>query len=258
MQFSIEARKEYIRLWESCVVGLSKAMLDKQIERISKNIDRYQSVSESTKIPWFFIAIIHLLEGNLDFKTHLHNGDPLSARTVNEPKGRPKQGMPPFTWEFSAKDALEIEGICGKNDWSIPSILYRLEAYNGFGYRKSTININTPYLWSGTNHYVKGKYVADGKYDAEAVSKQIGAVPILKRFLERKLISVDPMMEQMAVKFAPGKKNEAGEKLQRMLNEVEGVSVGVDGFVGPQSAEAFYRVSGSFLEGDPKKPAGVA
>jgi len=38
------------------------------------------------------------------FKLHLHNGDPLTARTVNVPKGRPKTGQPPFAWGISAKD----------------------------------------------------------------------------------------------------------------------------------------------------------
>ena len=40
-------------------------------------------------------------------------------------------------------------------------ILYRWEAYNGFGSRRQ--GINTPYLWAFSNHYTKGKYVADGK-----------------------------------------------------------------------------------------------
>ena len=60
-------------------------------------------------------------------------------------------------------------------------MLFKLEANNGFGYRRK--GINTPYLWSFTNHYRKGKYIADGKYSTEAVSKQVGAAILLKLLL---------------------------------------------------------------------------
>ena len=49
------------------------------------------------------------------------------------------------------------------------------------GYRKRSVA--TPYLWSFTNHYDKGKFVADGKYDAEAISKQVGAAILLKELM---------------------------------------------------------------------------
>ena len=42
----------------------------------------------------------------------------------------------------------------------------------------------SPYLWSGSNHYAKGKYVADGKWSSVAVSGQTGAIPVLKRMAE--------------------------------------------------------------------------
>jgi len=38
----------------------------------------------------------------------------------------------------------------------------------------------TPYLWGFTDKYMKGKFVADGKFDANAVSQQCGAAAILK------------------------------------------------------------------------------
>jgi lysozyme family protein len=48
----------------------------------------------------------------------------------------------------------------------------------------------TPYLWSFTNHYTKGKFVADGKFDANAVSKQCGAAAILKLMLTSKDLEI--------------------------------------------------------------------
>ena len=60
-------------------------------------------------------------------------------------------------------------------------MLYQLERYNGFGYRKR--GLVTPYLWSFSNLYIKGKFVADGHFDPNAVSKQCGAALMLKAVL---------------------------------------------------------------------------
>ena len=70
------------------------------------NWARYQDVGGKTGIPPYVIGIIHSLEASGRFDRHLHNGDPLTARTVQVPAGRPKSGKPPFTWEESAVDAL--------------------------------------------------------------------------------------------------------------------------------------------------------
>ncbi|HXD34926.1 MAG TPA: hypothetical protein VN643_27650 [Pyrinomonadaceae bacterium] len=50
----------------------------------------------------------------------------------------------------------------------------------GFGYRTRHPKVLTPYLWGFTDKYMKGKFVADGKFDANAVSQQCGAAAILK------------------------------------------------------------------------------
>ena len=65
---------------------------------------------------------------------HLHNGDPLQARTVHVPSGRPVVGSPPFTWRQSALDALTLKGFHEVGDWSVPHMLYLLEKYNGTAY----------------------------------------------------------------------------------------------------------------------------
>jgi len=147
-----------------------------RIAQILHNKNNYVIVSSKTKIPWDIVACIHSLESDLSFKRHLHNGDPLTSRTVNVPSGRPKTGSPPFTWIESAIDAL---GAYPKPLlWDLDLKLYFLESYNGLGYRRH--KINSPYLWSMTDQYEKGKYVADGCFDENAVSKQIGAVALMK------------------------------------------------------------------------------
>jgi lysozyme family protein len=135
-------------------------------------------------IPWWFLACIHELECSGRWDRHWHNGDPLTARTVQVPMGRPRKGQPPFGWLESAEDALTMPGkeFDQVGDWSIPHALWLLEGYNGRGYRMYR-GIHSPYLWAGTNHYTKGKYVADGKYSTEAVSKQAGSAGLIKILL---------------------------------------------------------------------------
>ena len=151
--------------------------------KIKANQDRYQEVSNAIGglIPYYFIGIIHNLECGLDFTKHLHNGDSLKRRTVLVPQGRPID--PPknpngYTFLESATDALKMKGYDKKESWTLPEILYRLEAYNGWAYYYK--NIESPYLWAGSNNYVKGKYIADHVFDSEAISKQIGAALIIK------------------------------------------------------------------------------
>lgn len=148
--------------------------------KISANSVRYKQVVENWKMPWWIVGIIHSMESSLDFTKHLHNGDPLTARTTHAPAGRPL-GTPPFTWEESAEDALKLRGLDNVYDWSIPHTLLELEGYNGFGYARR--GIQSPYLWAGSSIYKKGKYVADGHFDPEAVSSQIGAALLLKQFV---------------------------------------------------------------------------
>ena len=114
---------------------------------------------------------------------HLHNGDPLTARTTHVPAGRPvanPRGEPeagprrsapnPYTWEESAADALCQKGLNAWADWTIVGSLFQLEAYNGWGYRMYHSEVLSPYLWSFTNHYTKGKYASDGKWGANLVA----------------------------------------------------------------------------------------
>ena len=173
-------KAEYRKMFDSCVAKPAHvSSLAKQTSYMKKHRERYEAVSKSTSIPWHFIAIIHGLEASYNFNGHLHNGDvPLSKRTVHVPSGRPKNWNPPTDWESSAVDALEYEGFVGAKDWSLERTLYRWEAYNGFGNRAH--GINTPYLWSYSTHYTKGKYIKDGVWDANAVSAQCGAAVLLK------------------------------------------------------------------------------
>jgi lysozyme family protein len=149
---------------------------------------RYEGVSKMTGVPWYFIGAIHGLEASYNFRAHLHNGDfPLSARTRQVPANRPANWSAPYTWEASAKDALTLLGFVGKRDWTLERTLYRLEAYNGFGYRRR--GVPSPYLWSFSNHYETGKFVADGKWNPAARSQQCGAATKIKMLVDAGVVS---------------------------------------------------------------------
>ncbi len=155
-------------------------------KRMIQNKPRYEAVSLTlaTGMPWWFVAIVHFMEGGGKFTRHLHNGDPLTARTVNVPKGRPVLGKAPFSWEESAIDAINyMENRnkfwkASKGKWDLENCLLKFEAYNGMGYR--TKGINSPYLYSYTQFYTVGKYASDNKFDPNLVSKQPGVIPLMK------------------------------------------------------------------------------
>jgi len=151
------------------------------LRRLKQGQPNYELVEQELGIPWSFVGIIHAMECGFNFAGHLHNGDPLTARTVQVPKGQPKTGAPPFTWLQSAIDALRLKKLDQIGEWSVPRMLYQLEGYNGFGYRRRALP--SPYLWSFSNLYTKGKFVKDGKFDPDAVSKQCGAGLMLKAIL---------------------------------------------------------------------------
>ncbi len=187
-----DLRQQYQTLFSSCVVNPSRVgTVNSIIGRIMPNQGRYQSVAGPLGIPWFFVAVIHNMECGLNFNGHLHNGDPLTARTFHDPAGRPPNGQPPFTWEQSANDALTSHrpSIVNQTDWSLPAILYRLEGYNGFGYRGLTPPLNTPYLWSFSNQYTSGKFIADHVFDPKAVSSQCGAAVLLFQMAQNGVVN---------------------------------------------------------------------
>lgn len=177
----------YAELYASCRVRPERAgEVAWHRNKLVQYRPRYEAVAAKTGVPWWFIGIVHALEASFSFSAHLHNGDPLTGRTVQVPKNRPVVWNPPNDWESSALDALSYEKFLGLADWSVPRALHRWEGYNGYGYHSR--QINSPYLWSFSNHYTKGKFIADGKYDANAVSKQCGAAVILRALEDAGLV----------------------------------------------------------------------
>ena len=257
-------RNEYERLFTTCEIRPQRAQIVEQLSaQLTGNSARYHAVADVLGIPWFFIAVIHNMEAGQRFTAHLHNGDPLTARTTHVPAGRPKTGEPPFTWESSAIDALSMKGLNAGIDWTLAGTLYQLERYNGWGYRLHHPHVLSPYLWSFSNQYTSGKYVGDGTWSDTAVSRQCGAAVLLRRMAERGDIEFadqpaphrdDPplLVRYSRRKFAREEDTRRALDLQHWLNSFPGIFVKEDGVPGDRTSEAYRKVTGSYLPGDPR------
>ena len=164
----------YHQLWSTC-------KFDPKYEHettivcslINKKSEVYKQVEEVTKVPWQLIAAIHYREASLSFLTCLHNGDPLPGPTTHVPKGR----GPFISWESAAIDALQMEEL--PDTWTFESMLAWAEKYNGLGFRSRGLYSN--YVWAGTDVYMGGMYVSDGKFDNNKFDKRIGVACIIKK-----------------------------------------------------------------------------
>ena len=159
-----------------------KAKLTRNLKAVATNLvankPRYQTVSAKTGVPWFVIAVIHQRESSANFSGVLHNGEAIigtGRQTRLVPKGR----GPFATWGDAAVDALKnCHPYAAKNrDWSVGGTLAKLEEYNGLGY--SRMGKPSPYIWAGTDQYVRGKYIADHVYDPNHVDTQPGCAALI-------------------------------------------------------------------------------
>ena len=254
VNYTRRLQAEYEQLYRDCEIRPARfATVDGLADRLVAERGRYQAVSETTGVPWYFIGAVHNMESGLRFDRHLHNGDPLSARTVHVPAGRPRRGEPPFRWEESAADALRLQGLHRVRDWSLPRLLYELERYNGWGYRLYHPWVKSPYLWGCSKHYESGKYVADGTWSDTAVSRQCGAAVLIRRLQERGDIAPldGPLPTTPLLYYADGVAP-YGRELQRFLNGFPGIALRVDGWPGRRTSDAVQRVFGFRLHGDPR------
>jgi lysozyme family protein len=191
--------------------------------------DRYQAVSVRTGIPYPFIAVTHQRESSQDWSKSLAQGDPWNKVSTHVPAGRG-----PFnSWEEAAIDALVNCGpyAARNKDWSIGGLLTLLERYNGVGYVNR--GLPSPYIWSGTDQYSRGKYVRDGVFDPEAVDKQLGCAGLIMAMMQ-----IDPSIKFEDVPALLPDIHD-GIWLQASLNKLGAdPQLVVDGIVGPGTRNA--------------------
>jgi lysozyme family protein len=176
------------QLFSQAIIDPSRmSELERTVDLIKANKARYQTVEAATGVPWFIVALVHFAETAGSFATHLHNGDPLSSRTVHVPIGRPAEGNPPFSWEDSAIDAVRLQGWQNEPGGfsTVGVLLFRLEGFDGYGYHSR--NVRSPFIWACTNLYISGKYVADHVFDPNVKQKNCGLAALLKLLMQRQI-----------------------------------------------------------------------
>lgn len=227
-----------IRRWNAAKLTRGPEFLP-VAKRLVAAKQRYLTVAEKTGIPWPFIAVTHQRESSQNWSKSLAQGDPFDRVSTHVPAGRG-----PFkTWEEAAYDALvNCAPYAARNkDWSIGGLLTLLERYNGLGYFTGPVKGRypsqpSPYIWSGTDQYSKGKYVRDGVFDPDEVDKQLGCAGLLMA-----MMSLDQSInfDGGAITQITTEPVRDGVWLQNSLNELgANPALQVDGIVGPGTRNA--------------------
>jgi lysozyme family protein len=162
--------------------------LDNLVERYLRTREVYEKIERMRPngVPAPVVFCLLYRECDNSFHCNPAQGDSLMHRSIHVPRGRIPGIDPPYTFLQAAEDAYYSPGLDHletKNWKSIGSVLLNCEGFNGFGYRK--FGIPTPYNYAGTNHYERGKFPGDGRFDKYAVDKQVGVAAILLRMQER-------------------------------------------------------------------------
>lgn len=223
------------------------------------NKGRYLAIARSAGMPdiaWVFIAVSHYRESSQDFSRSLAQGDPWNRVSTHVPAGRG-----PFqSFEDAAVDALvKCSPYAAKlKDWSIGGMLTNLERFNGTGY--AARGVPSAYVWSGTDQYRSGKFVADGVYDPNKVDAQLGVAGLIMVMMELdpsiKFDGASPALQQSAQTSAqptgaPPVRD--GIWLQNSLNRLgANPKLELDGIVGPatrNAVRAFQLAAGITVDG---------
>lgn len=141
---------------------------------------RFMNVQKECGVPALWLMPTFEREGP-SFNAYFGNGDPISHRTIDVPRGRG-----PFeSWESGCIDALNLDHVSQCVAWTWPAACYEWEKWNGFGPRMH--GRPTGYLWSGTSVYRGGKYVSDGVWSPGTWDHQLGTIIVAKS-----LAALDP------------------------------------------------------------------
>lgn len=155
-------------------------MLCNAISTINGIYSRCEAVCAGTTVPPIFLALRQMMEASGDLTRQPFDGRPWNVAN------RIYKGViigPYISWQESA-----VAFIAGKaqyqpdytrmDKWPDWRIALMLECGNGPAY--ANMNRHSPYLVGLSNMDSPGKYIADGKFDPAAQTKQVGAALLLK------------------------------------------------------------------------------
>jgi lysozyme family protein len=176
------------RRWEVAKYKPSQMPRAKEFARRAlKYKERYQELvarihrEYGYRIPWWVVPLIHereCLRGVDNWTCSIGQGWPFHQKSKNKPYTGPFA-----SWEDAAVDSLVKQHPYAARwgNWSGGGAMTKLEEYNGLGYARK--GRPSPYIWAQSDQYVKGKYVADGKYDPNFVDPQLGVAISLKAMM---------------------------------------------------------------------------
>lgn len=183
--------REYRYLFSICTIN---ERWQKEATRIAQwlltNREKLLEIQTATNVPWWIVGIINVLEGGTSFNHTILNGDPWNQKTKHFPPGL----GPWLSWKDAALFGLHYEAKgwnfnLATSPWhDLGWCFYYLEAWNGFNarmspqYEQTTPQGASPYIYSGTPFYQKGKKLeAPTRFDPELVSQQLGCMAIAKQ-----------------------------------------------------------------------------
>ena len=156
--------------------GEQKGEMKAFIANWDKNHARYEKIAAKAGIPAEVIASLHWRESSGNFNTYLHQGDPLGKPAVHEPNDIPVF----YKWEDAAVHALHSQRAAQdlfnvtQHTTDKAALASYAEYYNGLGYHYK--DKPSPYVFSGTDQYTKGKYTRDRYYDPNVKDQQLGVM----------------------------------------------------------------------------------
>jgi lysozyme family protein len=249
--------------WPNMIIDFDAvSTLDQVASQLIAAKPRYQAVAAQTKVPWPVIAVIHERECSQNWNLSIAQGDPWNQVSVHVPAGR----GPFASWEQAAVDALTTcEHMDQWTHWdSIGGVLTRLEMYNGTGY--AIMDRPSPYVWSRTDQYVSGKYVADHDFDPNVIDVQQGCAGLLVRMMAQDPTIVAEFASWGAPPAQPSLMGPDGvlrdtRWLQATLNQLgANPQLTTDGNWGPHSIAALrnYQAGAGIAAGDTTCPLWTA
>lgn len=177
------------RRWASVKFKPSfSAAAQKFAHRALKFKDNYISIAEQIKaryglhVPWWFIPLVHereCIHGVDNWNCNIAQGAPYNQKSRDVPYNGPFS-----TFQEAAIAALVAEAphAAKWTNWSGGGVMTIGEQYNGLGYAR--MGRPSPYVWSGTDQYVKGKYTRDHHFDPNVVDTQLGIAVALHAMMQ--------------------------------------------------------------------------
>lgn len=157
-----------------------EALAYRTAHRLYENVSRYTALQTycGGTVPVVFFMCAHERESDGAWNTYLGNGERLDRVTTMVPTGR----GPFASFEDGAKDAVKIEGLDRRTNWTRAELAFELEGFNGFGYYYK--GLPSPYIWAGSTIQRPGKYVADGLFDPTVMDPQLGALLVYDQLVQ--------------------------------------------------------------------------